>query len=126
MIINETELALQLKSLMDQLWNIGVVLFLIILFKDTLSSLANNLLAYIKMRIDKKTYSAEGGVVMIGKEPYVIINISFGYIILKSLNGDNSKIRMRISDYWNSVIKYKDVENLEKDFLKHHDGFKEI
>jgi len=122
----ETELAQQFAKLLSEIWQLGIVIFLIILFKDFLSNFALNAFVYIQMRIDTCTYSAEGGVVMFGDQPYLIVKITFGFIIFKSMNGENCRIRMRTSDYWKGVIKYKGVENIERDILKTKEGYSEI
>jgi hypothetical protein len=112
----EEKLARQTADLMKKITDVSLVVFLFLLFKDMLASLAENALTYIKMRVNTGTYSATGGVVIVGKEPYVIVKITFGYVILKSLNGDNAMIRMSVGSYWKGAIKYKSVENLQKDF----------
>ena len=104
-------LALQTKDLLDSLWMAGVVLFLIILFKDVVSGLADDVLLYIKISLDKKIISSEGGIVFFGKDAYVIEKIGLSYIHFRK-KGNGRKIRMTLKKYWNGTIEYESADTL--------------
>ncbi len=111
------EITQQLPELTRQLIQIlykgGLALFVVILFKDIISDFAQNMFLYFKMRIDKKTYSAEGGKIQLDGETYVIISLTFGYIHLRKL-GNGKRCRITAKDYWNSRIFYIDNRESKK------------
>lgn len=102
------------QDLARLLYKAGIALFLVLLFKDAMSDFAYNVLTYIKMRFDKKTYSVEGGKIEIGGEQYVIIDISLGYVHLKKIGPDGKRCRMTTKDYWSSKIFYIDNRELKE------------
>jgi hypothetical protein len=95
------------SNLIQILYKLGFAVFIVLLFKDMMSDFAQNVFLYLKMRLDKKSYTAEGGKVKLNGEKYIIIDIAFGYVHLRKMN-NGERCRMTTKDYWNSRIFYYD------------------
>lgn len=114
------DLAVQIKTVFDSTYQIGILLLLTVLFKDFIQDLARNLFYFIQIRLDKKIYSSEGSIILINGEEYVIINIGFSKVFLRNLK-NNNYLKLPISRYWKGDLCYKNIENLYSNLKKQKD-----